>query len=312
MLATPENRAAIAALQDVLFGLISGAGERLPSPLYLHGPSGSGKTFLVQALVAEATASGVEVCVLSANDFAADADRTGAFEAELLVIEDLQHLPARHTDELCRILDERRDRATLITALHGPAQLAHRGARLPARLANRLAGGLVVALTPMQAPSRRRLLEVLAAEARVNVAGDILDWLAQQLTGGGRQLQGAIRQLKALQRLQTRALQLAEIRKHFEAQTPTMRRIAERVGDYYQIAIKQLLSAHRSHDVLLPRQVGMYLARQLTGLSLQKIGAHFGGRDHKTVLHACSKIELTLKRDAALAGAVRQLRAQLA
>ena len=69
------------------------------------------------------------------------------------------------------------------------------------------------------------------------------------------------------------------------------------------------MSARRA---LVPRQVGMYLARQLTELSLQQIGAYFGGRDHSTVLHACRKVEQALTEDAALFGAVRQLHADLA
>jgi chromosomal replication initiator protein len=71
-------------------------------------------------------------------------------------------------------------------------------------------------------------------------------------------------------------------------------------------------SRGRSRQVLLPRQVGMYLARQLTELSLQQIGAFFGGRDHSTVLHACRKVEQALTQDVNLSGAVRQLHADLA
>jgi chromosomal replication initiator protein len=71
-------------------------------------------------------------------------------------------------------------------------------------------------------------------------------------------------------------------------------------------------SASRLRNTLLPRQVGMYLARQLTPLSLEQIGAYFGGRDHSTVLHAVRKVEQALAHDAALSGAVRQLQADLA
>jgi chromosomal replication initiator protein len=73
-----------------------------------------------------------------------------------------------------------------------------------------------------------------------------------------------------------------------------------------------MCSRRRSREVMLPRQVGMYLARQLTSLSLEQIGAYFGGRDHSTVLHACRKVEQALTSDAHLSGAVRELRADLA
>ena len=121
--------------------------------------------------------------------------------------------------------------------------------------------------------------------------------------------------MKTLQRLHSKPLRLADIRAHFrtqiEAKAPTVKRIAEHVCGYFQIKAKILPSAGRSRDVLLPRQVSMYLARQLTQLSLQRIGAFFGGRDHKTVQNACRRIEVSLKTDANLSGAIRQLTVQL-
>jgi chromosomal replication initiator protein len=316
-LALPENRSAIAAIQDVLFGLTSDELD-LPNPLFLHGPSGSGKTHLVGALIEELGSAGLDVCTISANDFADKDDLSDAREADLLIVEDLQHLPTRYVETLIQLIDSRlRFQAPMVcTALHGPSNLRHRGTLLPHRLLDRLAGGLVVALEPMQTASRRRLLKVLADQAKVSLAPDILEWLSEHLTGGGRQLEGAIRQLKTLQRLQTRPLKLAEIGAHFrtqiEAKTPTVKRITEHVSGYFQVPPKHLLSTRRSHDVLLPRQVSMYLARQLTSLSLEKIGKFFGGRDHKTVQHACKKVEQAMKADAALSGAVRRMHAELA
>jgi chromosomal replication initiator protein len=73
-----------------------------------------------------------------------------------------------------------------------------------------------------------------------------------------------------------------------------------------------MLSAQRSRDVMLPRQVSMYLARQLTDLSFEKIGQYFGGRDHKTVQHACKKVDSLMKSDVELRGVVKQMHAELA
>src|SRR5207247_6729799 len=97
-----------------------------------------------------------------------------------------------------------------------------------------------------------------------------------------------------------------------DAHRPTVERIAQRVGRHFRLDPRQLQARDRSRNVLLPRQVGMYLARQLTPLSLQQIGAYFGGRDHSTVLHACRKVEQALTQDVTLSGAVRQLHADLA
>ena len=312
-LVTPENRSALAAIQDLLLALTTDTDDWPSNPLFLHGPAGSGKTRLVRTLADELTEVGVEVCILSANEFVEEKGQA----ADLLIVEDLQHLPAREMEPLIRLIDERARRTllTICTALHGPGELKHRGARLPSRLTSRLASGLVVGMEPMHAPSRRRLLDLLAVEAKVRIAPEILDWLAEHLTAGGRQMEGAIRQLKALQRLQAKPLRLDDIRAHFrtqiEAQAPTVKRITEHVSGYYAVKPKLLLSTRRSHDVLLPRQVSMYLARQLTDLSLVQIGKFFGGRDHKTVQHACKKVEAAMKADIALSGAVRRMHAEL-
>ncbi len=317
LLATPENRSALAAIQDVLEALTSGESASLPNPLYLHGPSGAGKSFLLNALTHELMPAGVEVCSLSANDFADKGDFTDAQSADLLVVEDLQHLPVRCQPTLLRLIDARlrHDGLMIFTALQGPGRLTHRGTPVPRRLANRLAAGLVVDIPPMGPTSRRRLLDVLAQDVGVPVAAEILDWLAKHLIGGGRQLHGAIRQLRTLQHVNRKPLSLETVRHHFRAQLdatgPAVKQIAERVSSCFDVPPGKLASAKRSHDVLLPRQVSMYLARSLTGLSLQQIGKYFGGRDHKTVQHACKKVEAALKTDAALSSTVRQLRAEL-
>src|SRR5207237_6987493 len=88
---------------------------------------------------------------------------------------------------------------------------------------------------------------------------------------------------------------------------PSLDRIVQRVGRFFRVEPRRLCSAGRSREVLLPRQVSMYLARRLTDLSLEQIGAYFGGRDHSTVLHACRKVEQAVTDDAGLGGAVRQL-----
>ncbi len=311
-LATPETRSARAALEDLHHALTGAASA--PNPLFLHGPAGAGKTLLLHTLAVELAKGGVSVCQLSANDFADRSDLRDAQDADLLIVEDLQHLPMRYVDTLIALIDVRlgHGAAMVFTASAGPSRLKHRGTMFPGRLTSRLAAGLVVALEPLQAPSRRLVLKRLADQAALKPAPEVLDWLAEHLTGGGRQLDGAIRQLQTLQRLQAKPLRLADIRAHFDAQTPSVQRITEQVGGYFEVAPKRLLSTRRTHDVLVPRQISMYLARQLTNLSLQEIGKYFGGRDHKTVQHACKKVEEAMKADAMLCGAVRQIHAELA
>jgi chromosomal replication initiator protein len=144
----------------------------------------------------------------------------------------------------------------------------------------------------------------------------VLAWLADRLTGGGRQLDGALARLEALSRMHRGRLDVATVSDYFREQVaaarPTVERIVERVGGYFHVEPRQIQSSRRLRQAMLPRQVSMYLARQLTDLSLEQIGHYFGGRDHSTVLHACRKLQKALGHDVILSGAVRQLRAGLA
>ncbi len=338
----PENRSALAAARELL-DAFQQAIPLLPL-LFLHGPSGVGKSLLVHSL-AEALPLR-NVCLLTGGAFplpnmidedpfptpgspklpapSDDEEPDDAWprlkearKADLLIVEDLQHLPLRAGDAFVNLLDrrQRRQLPTVATALVGPRHLAFRGTAFPARLTNRLAGGLVVAVDPLPVTSRLTLLRTLAERLDLDLDEAVLAWLAEHLIGGGRQLQGSLNQIATLQKLQRKPLTLEQIRQHFqgqiEAQAPTVERIVAHVSGHYQVKPSVLRSAQRSKHVVLPRQVSMYLARQLTPLSLQQIGKFFGGRDHTTVMHACKKIEEALQTDFELSGAVRQMSAEL-
>ena len=143
----------------------------------------------------------------------------------------------------------------------------------------------------------------------------MLLWLAEHTDGSARRLEGALGRVGTLARLHGRPPGVEEVAEAFrveaEARRPTVERIAQRVSRYFRVEPRELQGRGRARGALVPRQVGMYLARKLTGLSLEQIGAYFGGRDHSTVLHACRKVEQALTRDAGLSGAVRQLQADL-
>lgn len=250
---------------------------------------------------------------------AADA-LSAAKESDLLIVEDLQHLSERRREDsgqaasqlLVQIFDclIARPRQLVFTATVGPRGLAH----LSARLASRLGCGLVVGLEPLQTASRLAFLQDKAQRRQLAVRPEVLAWLAEHLSGG-RQLEGALVQLETLVRLHDRPLDLPTVIDQFrplvQANQVTVERIAEQVGSYFRIEPRHLQSRRRYRSFLVPRQIGMYLARQLTDLSLEEIGSHFGGRDHSTVLHACRKVQEALGYDLAVSGAVQQLQAEL-
>src|SRR5262245_55539832 len=321
--ALPENRFALAAVQRLAANLLSPRYRRLVSPVFVHGPSGTGKSHLVAALIDDfcRKAPGSTVRLLSAADLSAEViseNELTALDAEpdpdLLLVEDLHRLPARTTGLLTQTLDRRQAYRlqTVVTASVPPAQIE----ALPARLLSRLTAGLVVGLEPLSSGSRLALLHEKAERRRLTVPTDVLAWLAENVSGGGRQLLGVLDRLESLGRSRSQPLSVNRIAEYFRDEAassrPTVERIARRVSRYYRVDARQLQSPRRYANVLVPRQVSMYLARQLTPLSLGEIGDYFGGRDHTTVLHACRKVEQALPRDPGLSGAVRQLQGDLA
>ena len=106
-LVTPENRSALAACQDLLLSLTAGRSDAMPNLLFLHGPPGSGKTHLLETLADELAGHGLDVCRCSANDFASQEDAKDARDADLTIIEDMQHLPMRAVSMMVALIDER-------------------------------------------------------------------------------------------------------------------------------------------------------------------------------------------------------------
>jgi len=159
---------------------------------------------------------------------------------------------------------------------------------------------------PLGVASRRLFLTAALAHHGQEAVPAVVEFLAAHLPGSARALEGAAARLEPLRTLDEVKAAFAD-----DGTAPTVERILTQVGRYFRVDPGELCSARRSREVLVPRQVSMYLARRLTGLSLGAIGERFGGRDHSTVLHACRKIEEDIETDANLSRAVRELAAGL-
>ena len=295
------------------------------NPLYIHSPAGQGKTHLLNAISWRIRESNpdTKVLYLTAERFmyhfiAALKDRdTLAFKdyfqtVNVLLIDDFQFLQGKTMQqEFCHTFNSLVDskRQVIVAADVPPSQLEC----LEQRMRSRLAGGLVVDIEAPDLDLRRNILKARLADASrhdpaIVIPDDVVEFLANRITGGGRELEGALIRVVASQQL-TRApmtVDLAAAAVRDLSHTPEAIRvriedILQIIGRHYSVSRSDLLSPRRARSIVRPRQIGMYLAKKLTSRSLPEIGKRFGGRDHSTVLHAVRKIEELLKADEKLA-----------
>ena len=301
------------------------------NPLFIHSAAGLGKTHLLNAIAWYVRRLHPErrVLFITAERFMyhfINALRTrdvinfkDYFQSiDVLLIDDFQFLQGKTMQqEFCHTFNSLVDnkRQVIVAADVPPAQLES----IDQRMRSRLTGGLVVDIEVPDLELRFHILEarLRAAQSRdqsLAVGTDVLEYIANKVTGGGRELEGALNRVIANQQL-TRArmtVDLAAMTLRDLAQPTDVTRIRiddilKVVGRHYNVARADLLSPRRARSIVRPRQVGMYLAKKLTPRSLPEIGRRFGGRDHSTVLHAVRKIEELILTDEQLAREVALL-----
>ena len=174
------------------------------------------------------------------------------------------------------------------------------------RLRSRLGWGLVADVNPTTYELRLSILQNKCDQLKQTVTTDVLELLAQKITANVRELEGALNRVVAHSQLMGRDITLdmaqevlADTLRAHERRI-TIDEIQRKVAEHYGIKLAEMHSARRARDVARPRQVAMYLAKQLTPRSLPEIGRKFGGRDHTTVIHAVKKIEELLGNDTSL------------
>jgi chromosomal replication initiator protein len=312
LLVLPENSSAVRAAERLVAAFRKEAcGPRFARPLLFHGPTGCGKSVLVRGMIQEVIAGehSRTVQVLASAELPRVPEELTALRTiDLLALEDVQHIKSADVGSLLTLLDVRSARRmpTLFTASAGPAALTE----LPRRLTNRLAAGLVVRLDPLGLSSRTRFAAWYAEQVSVRLAAEAIDSLAR-CADGLRHLAGMIDTLRATSAARKGELSATQVRELLAAplpSTPILDRITRTVAGAFRVKAKELLGPSRLRTVLIPRQVAMYLGREVAKLPLAVIGRHFGGRDHTTVMNAVRKIEAAMAEDAELAGRVRELR----
>jgi chromosomal replication initiator protein len=305
------------------------------NPLFLYGGVGLGKTHLMHAIAWEMVARAntgagrpVSVTYMSAEKFmyrfitAIRSQSTIQFKEQLrsvdvLMIDDLQFLIGKDNtqEEFFHTFNALVDvgKQIVVSADKSPSDLSG----LDDRLRTRLGYGMVADLHATTFELRISILEAKASRAGVAVPAKILDFLAHKITGNVRELEGALNRLVAHANLFGRSITiettqevLHDVLKAHDRRV-TIEEIQKRVAEHFSIRLTDMSSARRARAVARPRQVAMYLAKQLTSRSLPEIGRRFGNRDHTTVMHAVSRVGDLMNRDAAFAEDVEILRRML-
>jgi len=296
------------------------------NPLFLYGGVGLGKTHLMHAIAHEIRnrAPQRKVVYLSAEKFMysfvralRNQDMVSFKEqfrsVDVLMIDDVQFISGKDStqEEFFHTFNALVDqgRQIVLSADKSPSNLEEIGDRLRSRLSS----GLVADLHPTTFELRLGILDAKAEQLGVIVPQKVKEFLAHKITSNVRELEGALTRLVAHVQLVGGSLTLEAaqdllqdlLRAH--DRRLTMEEIQKRVAEHFKIRVSDMSSARRSRAVARPRQVAMYLSKQLTSRSLPEIGRAFGGRDHTTVMHAVRKVEELVKLDTAFAEDVELL-----
>jgi len=301
------------------------------NPLFLYGGVGLGKTHLMHAVGLELTRRGAApatVAYMSAEKFmyrfiaAIRSQQTIEFKdhlrsVDVLMIDDLQFLIGKDNtqEEFFHTFNALVDagKQIVVSADKSPSDLSG----LEDRLRTRLGCGMVADLHATTFELRISILEAKATRAQADVPSRVLDFLAHKITTNVRELEGSLNRLIAHAHLFNRPVTLEtaqevlhDILKAHDRRV-TIDEIQRRVAEHYNMRIGDMVSARRARAVARPRQVAMYLAKQLTSRSLPEIGKKFGNRDHTTVMHACSRVQELIAADSSFAEDVDLLKKML-
>jgi chromosomal replication initiator protein len=297
------------------------------NPLFVYGSSGLGKTHLLHAIGHYASQLGNARAVryVSTEEFTNDFinsvrdDKSSAFQrryrdVDVLLIDDIQFLESRERtqEEFFHTFNtlHNTNKQIVITSDRSPKQLS----TLEDRLRTRFEWGLLADIQPPDLETRIAILQKKAAQERLHAPAEVLEFIASRIANSIRELEGALIRVTAFASLTRAPVELAlaeEVLRDFipdgtEPQV-TVDQIMASTADYFGVSLEDLRGHSRSRVLVNARQVAMYLCRELTELSLPRIGQAFGGRDHTTVMHADRKIRQQMAERRSLFNQIAEL-----
>ena len=286
------------------------------NPLYIYGPSGMGKTHLLHAIGAKLLQSHprINLCLTTCEEFTnqfiysirhhkGQDFRDHFRKVDALLIDDIQFLSGKTgtQEEFFHTFNSLHAQHCLIilTSDSEPSQLKE----LEDRIVSRFQWGLIADINPPTLETRIAILKKKAEHEGILIPDDVLLFIGSKIKTNIRELEGALNKIVVFSSINRRPIDMEIAKKCLrhavsdEPVTISCERIQNLVADRFRITRKDLCSKNRSKRISEPRQIAMYLTRQLTGMSLPEIGVAFGNKHHSTVMHSIQKIEKTLNCD---------------
>ena len=300
-----SNHIALAASKQVASGL-----QNSYNPLFIYGGVGLGKTHLMHAVgnLIKQQNPEKKIAYIHSEKFVSDMVKSIQLGAasefkqyyrslDALLIDDIQFFAGKNQsqEELFHTFNSLLERGSqmVLTCDRYPKEIDG----LEDRLKSRLGWGLPVVIDPPELETRVAILLAKAEQLKSPINEESAFFIAQKVRSNVRELEGALKRVVANSNFTGRPIDTALIKDSLkdllaiQARQVSVDNIQRTVAEYYNIRLSDLLSKRRSRSVARPRQMSMFLAKELTNHSLPEIGDSFGGRDHSTVLHACKKIK---------------------
>lgn len=326
-----SNRLTHAACIGVADNVASDKDTRVYNPLFIYGGAGLGKTHLMHAIGNHILSRkpNTKITYVSSETFTnemIDAIRDGTNKefrdryrkVDVLLIDDIQFLSKKEgtQEEFFHTFNTlyEANKQIIISSDRPPNEIP----KLEERLRTRFSMGLATDIQPPDLETRIAILRKKAQAENLVIPDDVYDYIAENIRSNIRELEGVLVRLSAYSGLSKRKIDLNLTKECLQNLiTPnepiiiTGELIQEKVAEYYQMRVEDFKAKKRTKNIAFPRQIAMYLCRELTDLSLPKIGELFGGRDHTTVIHACEKISEEMRNDQTLQMTINKIKNSL-
>ncbi len=298
------------------------------NPLFIYGGVGLGKTHLMQAIgnYVHREDPSKRILYMTSETFmneminAIQQKKTYELRARLrmvdvLMVDDIQFIAGREAtqQEFFNTFNElyNDNKQIVLTSDKPPKDIQ----RLEERLVSRFEWGLVADIQAPDRETREAILREKVKQEDIQIPEEVLRLIAEKVQSNVRELEGCLKRLVAYSSMteQPVSLELCEIalKEIFDQKQPkkvTAEMIMQTVSDYYSVTLGELIGPTRKREITVPRQVAIYLTREMTGMSLPQIGEVFGGRDHTTIMHSCKVMENAIDRDSSMRNLVNSVK----